>query len=168
LNAKLIKSPYEVSIENMYNLSMLEIGYNGTLVADFKEEVVVILRKNKIRIYFKEIPQSDVLMQYYGNFKIVSVFARDRNNIKIKITRKNISDEVQHITSKWNESTTKYNEYNKSNRYIGSIPSLISYTYKGKKVYKDSRNKAKKESKLSKAHLNKLNRIGSNYGVEKE
>ena len=66
MNIQLIKSPDEVNIDNMHNLSMLEIKYRGTLIADFKEEVVVIIRRNKIKVYFRQIPQSDVLMQYYG------------------------------------------------------------------------------------------------------
>ena len=166
MNIQLIKSPDEVNIDNMHNLSMLEIKYRGTLIADFKEEAVVVIRRNKIKIYFREIPQSDVLMQYYGNFKIVSLFARDRNNRKIKVTRKNTSDELQHIMSKWNESTMKYTEYKRSSRYIGSVPSVISYTYRGKKTYKDSSNRTIKERKLSALHFNKINRFRSNYGVK--
>ena len=166
MNIQLIKSPDEVNIDNMHNLSTLEIKYRGTLIADFKEDIVVIIRRNKIRIYFREIPQSDVLMQYYGNFKIVSLFARDRSNRKIKVTRRNTSDELQHILSKWNRSIMKYTDYKRSSRYIGAVPSVISYTYRGKKTYKDSSNKTIKERKLSRTHFNKLNRIGSNYGVK--
>ena len=166
MNIQLIQSPDEVNIENMHNLSMLEIKYRGSLIADFKEEVIVIIRQNKIKIYFKEVPQSDVLMQYYGNFKIGSLFARDRNNRKIKVTRKYTSDEMQLVLSKWNESTMKYTDYKRSNRYVGSVPSVISYTFRGKIKYKDSNNRSIKERKLSRTYFNKLNKFRSNYGVK--
>ena len=166
MNIQLIKSPDEVNIDNMHNLSTLEIKYRGTLIADFKEEVVVIIKRNRIKIYFRQIPQSDVLMQYYGNFKIVSLFARDRSNRKIKVTRRNTSDELQHKLSKWNRSIMKYTDYKRTNRYVGSVPSVISYTFRGKIKYKDSNNRSIKERKLSRTYFNKLNKFRSNYGVK--
>ena len=68
--------------------------------------------------------------------------------------------------SKWNESTMKYTDYKRSSRYIGAVPSLISYTFRGKKTYKDSSNRTIKERKLTALHFNKINRFRSDYGVK--
>ena len=72
MSLRLIQRINEINIEDIHQLKVLEIDYGGSFIAELQENASVIITRKKIKIYFKEVPQSDVLMKYYGNFRIKS------------------------------------------------------------------------------------------------
>ena len=166
MSLTLIHRVDEINIEDMHKLSMVKINYRGSFVGDFSERARVRIDNKRLFIVFSDVPKGDVLMKYYGNLIITSIRGYDRNNKIVKIRRKKVNDEIGNIKSKWDESKMNYEDYNKSNKYTGSIPTLISYTPAYNKVYKNASGKIIKENKLNQFQYNTLNRFRSNYGVK--
>ena len=141
---------------------MLEMKFRGSLIADFKGRFVSF-KRNSIKVFFANETQGDLLMQYRGNFVLESVTGRDINKKKITLKIKNINDEIQHISEDWNNIKNKYEDFNKSNRYMGSHASTISYTRNGKKIYKDINNRVIPEKEVPISHYRKLKRFRRDY-----
>ena len=165
MSLRLIQRINEINIEDIHQLKVLEIDYKGSFIAELQENASVIITRKKIKIYFKEVPQSDVLMKYYGNFRIKSLKGIKRSGGYVNIRRISRSDVLNQIFSRWDESTMKYTDYNESFSYSGGFKTLISYTKNGKKYYKDKNNKIVKEKDLNIMQLNKFKKIRGNYGT---
>ena len=149
----------EININYTEEPVALEIFYIGSFVGEVLGNTVSGMNNKKIIIVFLTPPE-ETLIRYYGNFKIKSIKAYSKNNKLIKTKKRTITDEIGHITSKWDESTTTYENYNQSNRYIPKTKSIIACTINGNKSYSD-KNGFFGESKLKPNHRNILNRIRS-------
>ena len=156
-----------IEITNAHTLKALEIQYSGTLVADITGNVVSGLNKDKIIILFLDEPQEH-LISYYGNFNISQIKAygiEQKQVYTIPIDINTITDDYIKINSKWEESTTKYEDYNRSNKYIPNQKSLLSFKTNGEQKYYNIKG-AVNTKKVSESDLIKLNRIRGNYGVK--
>lgn len=152
-----------IEINNAHSLKALEIQYSGTIIAEIGGNVVSGMNKNKIIIVFLEDPQ-ELLMTYYGNFNINQVKAYNSKEL-VDIDLNTITDDYSKINSKWEESTTKYEDYNRTNKYISKIKSLLSFKSNGDNRYCNVKGSLS-ENKISKKDLITLNRIRGNYGVK--
>lgn len=160
MDYKFIKYTDGVYVKNLNDISYIEIKYIGSLIADIEHNTYATVKDNVIKIYFRETAQNELLMKYKGNFKIIDLKARNKKNRLIKLTTEYINDEIKNIKSKWNGNEMRYTDYNKHSN-TGTGTSLISYTFNGKKMYKNTRNKKIIESRLPKNHYKKLNSIRS-------
>ena len=148
-----------ISIENYQNLSVLEISYKGFIVGEVLGNTVSGMNNKKIIIGFLSNPE-EVLIKYYGDFTIKSIKAYSKSNKLIKVKRIIESDEVGHILSKWDESTTTYDNYDKTNKYSEKSKSLLSTTLNNVKRYVGVKGEIP-EKKLKLNERNSLNRIRS-------
>ena len=149
----------EINIKYTEEPVALEILYAGSFVGEVLGNTISSMNNKKIIIVFLSPPEK-TLIQYYGNLKIRSIKAYGKKNQTIKVKTMRINDNVNNITSKWNESTTTYENYNQSNKYVPKIKSIISCTINGNKSYSDIGGFGG-EKKLESNQKNILNRIAS-------
>jgi hypothetical protein len=154
----------EINIENAEDMVAIEIKYSGSFVGEVLGNTITGMNNNKIIIGFLS-PPSETLMTYYGNFKIISIKAFDKTKTRVGINKIIITDELGNISSKWSESTTTYENYNQTNKYIPKTKSLIASTLNNEKRYADI-NGSIPENKLKLNDKKMINRIRSNYGVK--
>jgi len=162
---ELIQRKNEINIKRLDTIKILTIEYLGSFVAELQGDAFVIMNEKNITIAFNSVGDSDLLMKYYGNFRIKSLKGIKRSGGSVNIRRISRSDVLNQIFSRWDESTMKYTDYNESFSYSGGFKTLISYTKNGKKYYKDKNNKIVKEKDLNIMQLNKFKKIRGNYGT---
>jgi hypothetical protein len=157
-----------IYLDNCSGHRLIEIKYYGTFIADVvPEDVTIIMNKNTICIMdIGNGFDNQVFMNYYGNLSINGVFYYE-NNYKIPGGVTRYSDEVNRIKSKFDESTSKYEDFNKTNKYIKNVNSLLSYKKFGRTIYLKNNKKYNSTNKsIKKKELNILNRIRSKYVVK--
>ena len=137
---KITQTENTVSLEYSGSVSALDIRYRGNFVGEIHGNTVSGVKEGRMIIAFLEPPQ-DTLMTYEGNFNIISYEAyNDEGLIKGRNIKKT-SDELNKINSKWSISDTKYEDFNKSNRYKKVKKTELTYTRMGKKVKLNHKNK---------------------------
>lgn len=159
MNITLTQTTESLILDNTENISALEISYTGSLVGEVLGNTISGMNKKKIIIAFLSKPD-EIIMTYYGNFSIKSIKGYSKTNKLIKINRRTESDEIGHILSKWDESTTIYDNYDKSNRYIEKSKSLLSTTLNNEIRYIGVKGEIP-EDKLKLNQKRMLNRIRS-------
>ena len=162
----LTKTTDSIILDKTENLSALEISYSGSLVGEILGNTISGMNKKKIVILFLSQPD-DVIMTYYGRFNITKVVAYDKESKPIKISRNTYSDNINSINSKWDLSTTTYENYNKTNKYIGNVKTILSSTLNGEKRYLNKKGEMP-ENKLKSNQASMLNRNRGNYGVKQK
>ena len=121
----------EIYIEYTQAPRYLSIHYKGSFQGEILGDIGNCwVSKNKIIIEFIENPE-EILIKYKGAFRILKSFAYDNEKNKHIVKIKTITDEIQRITSKWDTSTQKYEDYNKSNKYSKSYKTLMYYNKAG-------------------------------------
>ena len=148
MSIKISQYPDKIYLDNCSGQRLIHIEYSGTFVADvLPNEVTIMMDKNKIFIMdIGDGFDNQVFMNYYGNFYIKSIFYyEDGYRIPGVITR--YSDEVDKINSRFDESTSKYEDFNKTNKYIKNIKSLLSYKKGGRVVNITEKKKYNSSSK---------------------
>ena len=137
---KITQTENTINLEYSGSIVALDIRYRGDFVGEIQGNTVSGAKGGRMIIAFLEPPQ-DTLMTYEGNFNIISYLAyNDEGLIKGRSIKK-ISDELNKINSKWSISDTKYEDFNKSNRYKKVKKTELTYTRMGKKVKLNHKNK---------------------------
>ncbi len=137
---KITQTENTIILEYSGSVSALDIRYRGDFVGEIHGNTVSGVKEGRMIIAFLE-PPGDVLMTYEGNFNIISYDAyNDEGVIKSHKLRKE-NDELKRIKSKWSVSDTKYEDFNKSNRYKKVKKTELTYTRMGKKVKLNNKNK---------------------------
>ena len=155
---KLTQTIDSLILDNAEGLAAIEIEYTGSLVGEVLGNTISGISKKKIIIAFLS-PSEESVMNYYGNFKIISIKAYNNSN-PVKITLKVVTDNIDSIKSKWSASTTTYENYNRTNKYIGNQKSILLSRLNGEKRYLDIKGEVA-EDKLKSNQRNILNRIRS-------
>ena len=155
-----------IEISNASSVKALEIDYSGSIIADITGNVISGMNSSKIIILFLDDPQ-ELLMTYNGNFDINQVRAYSKDKELLQIELNTITDNFSAIDSKWDESTTTYENYNRTNKYIPKQKSLLSFKINGEQKYYNPKGEVDTQ-KVSKSDLMKLNRIRGNYGVKQK
>ena len=161
---KLTQTTESLILDNTENISALEISYTGSLVGEVLGNTISGMNKKKIIIAFLSKPE-ELIMTYYGRFNITKITAYNKQSKLVKVSKIIRSDNVNSIESKWDISTTTYENYNKTNKYIGNLNSVISSTLNGEKRYLNKKGEIA-EDKLKSNQKRMLNRIRGNYGVK--
>ena len=161
---KLLQTKNEINVDNLGKIKILIIKYSGSFTAEIIPDAFVSINKKKLTIVFNSTGNNDTLMYYYGNLNIREVKAILKTGGIVKVRKVTKSDIVNKITSKWSTSTMEYTDYNQSLGYSGSQETLISYTYKGDRVYKNYKNEYIENINQTKSK--KLNKIRGNYVVK--
>jgi hypothetical protein len=81
-------------------------------------------------------------MTYEGDFKIITFKAYDENGDEIRqhlVTR--MMDDFKISKSKWSVSDTKYEDFNKTNKYKKIQKTELKYTRMGKEIKLNDKNK---------------------------
>jgi hypothetical protein len=135
MNVKITQYTDRIYLDNCSGQKLIEINYSGSFVGDvIPEGVTVMMNKNKICIMdIGDGFDNQVFMYYYGKLSIKSAFYYE-NDIKTPIGITRNSDEVNRISSKLSESTTKYEDFDKTNKYIKNVKTLLSYRKAGRVI----------------------------------
>ena len=126
----------KIYLDNCSGKKLIEINYSGSFVGDvIPEGVTIMMNKNKICIMdIGKGFDKKVFMNYYGNLVIKNAFYYE-DGVKVPISISRYSDEVNKIYSKWDVSTTKYEKYDKTNKYVKNMKTLLSYKNGGRVVH---------------------------------
>jgi len=154
----------EINIEYTNEPMAMEILYSGTFAGEVLGNTVTGMNNKKIIIVFLSPPE-ETLMIYKGNFNISQIKAYNKNQELIEVNRNIITDDIENIRSKWEESTMKYENYNESNKYYPRIEHIIASTLNDEKRYANVKGNIT-EDKLRGNQKRILNRIRGNYGVK--
>ena len=114
-NMKLFQDFDKVFIQNHEPFQLMIIDFNGSFDGDMVSKGKVIINKNKIILMSVAPDVTGVLFTYIGNLNITKAFAYINNKKNYIITRKE-SDNVNTIGSKWDESTSKYTDFYRTNK----------------------------------------------------
>jgi len=155
----------ELNIEYNEKPVFLTIRYGGSFVGQILGNTKSRLTRSEINIEFKEDIQ-ETIMIYEGELIIYGIFAKNSNLEPIKGNRiKLVNDEIQRSKTKWDESTQKWGDYDKSlNKYYKPVMSIIEYKENDNIKFHEVRDKSllsipSRQNKI-------LNRIRGNYGVK--
>tara|TARA_R100001463_G_scaffold2964_4_gene12293 strand:+ start:801 stop:1313 length:513 start_codon:yes stop_codon:yes gene_type:complete len=134
----------EIFIKNNLNASAIEIRYTGSIVAHCLSQSNIVMSYNKIIILNpkKEI-NAKLLFKYYGNFKIRRIYAYSEGEM-VSGAISHHFDEIENIRSQIDTASFKYEDMNKTNKYIPTSNSIISYELGGKMGYISPRSKGKR------------------------
>ena len=105
-----------VYVENYEPTVLIVIHFNGSFDGDMVSRGLSYVRRNKIYLVLLKEHPDNILFNYSGDFRISKVFAYTSDKRQHWIFTKKASDEVQRITAEWNTSTSKYTDYNRSNK----------------------------------------------------
>ena len=105
----------KIYLENYKPFQIMVIQYNGNFDANMVANGNFILNKNMMFFYAVELDPTNVLFTYDGNFTIKKAYIYKDNKF-IYINTRNESDDVNTIQSTWNESTSKYTDFFRTNR----------------------------------------------------
>ena len=114
-NMKLFQDFDKVFIQNHEPFQLMIIDFSGSFDGDMVSTGNVIINKNKIILLSVEPDVTGVLFAYNGNLNITKAFAYIDNKKNYIVTMKE-SDNVNTIKSKWNESTSKYTDFYRTNK----------------------------------------------------
>ena len=105
----------KIYLENFKPFEIMVIQYTGNFDADMVANGNFILNKDMMFFYGIELDATNVLFTYDGNFIIKKAYIYKDNKL-IYINTRNESDDVNTIQSTWNESTSKYTDFFRTNR----------------------------------------------------
>ena len=105
----------KIYLENFKPFEIMVIQYTGNFDADMVANGNFILNKDMMFFYGIELNATNVLFTYQGNFRIKKAYLYQNNKL-IYINTRNESDDVNTIQSTWNESTSKYTDFFRTNR----------------------------------------------------
>ena len=105
----------KIYLENFKPFEIMVIQYTGNFDADMVANGNFILNKDMMFFYGIELDATNVLFTYEGNFIIKKAYIYKDNKL-IYINTRNESDDVNTIQSTWNESTSKYTDFFRTNR----------------------------------------------------
>ena len=105
----------KIYLENFKPFEIMVIQYTGNFDADMVANGNFILNKDMMFFYGIELDATNVLFTYQGNFRIKKAYLYQNNKL-IYINTRNESDDVNTIQSTWNESTSKYTDFFRTNR----------------------------------------------------
>ena len=134
MNIKIKQYIDEICVENYEDIAYLDIFYHGTFLGEMISDGFVFVRKNRMIITHIELDPSNVLMTYSGNLVIDEIFAYTYDNQKYPVYVSRVVDEIQTIKSTWSDSTTKYEDYNKTNKYVRNVKTTIKRKLGSKKL----------------------------------
>lgn len=112
---KLFQDFDRVFIQNHEPFQLMIIDFSGSFDGDMVSTGNVIINKNKIILMSVEPDVTGVLFTYSGNLNITKAFAYIDNK-KNYIVTKRPSDETHNILAIWNNSTSKYTDFYRSNK----------------------------------------------------
>ena len=112
---KLFQSFDKVFIENFEPFQFMTIHFNGSFDGDMVTDGNMVVKRNVLFLYGINPDRTNVLFTYSGNFTIKKSFAYIGNKSNYIVTRKE-SDDVHTIKSKWDESTSKYTDFYRTNK----------------------------------------------------
>ena len=105
----------KIYLENFKPFEIMVIQYTGNFDADMVANGNFILNRDMMFFYGVELDATNVLFTYDGNFTIKKAYIYKDNKL-IYINTRNESDDVNTIQSTWNESTSKYTDFFRTNR----------------------------------------------------
>ena len=139
----------ELHMEYSTKPVVLDISYSGNIVGELHgDNNVVGINKNRMIIAFTGDIKNH-FMSMTGDFKIKKIKAYDGQKQKIPVTIKRVNDEVQKIQSEWDSSTNKYEEYNKSSKYLNVEESKMTFSINGEKRTINNKGKILKKVKVN-------------------
>ena len=115
-NMKLYQDFDSVYVKNYEPFKLMIIHFKGSFDGQMVSGGISVVNRNSIYILGGDLHPSNILLNYDGNFDIKRVFAYlpDGNRHYIKTNKR--SDQVGKILSKWDDSTSKYEDFKRSNR----------------------------------------------------
>ncbi len=139
----------EIFMSGYAGARLIDIRFNGAFTGDLIPEGHVSMNRNRILISnIKEHTPSDIFMRYAGSLDITKVYVRFKDSsVAVPVIKH--SDEVNRIFGKWSEAETKYEDYNKSFKYLIGGSSLLSYVNKDERFYIKGKNRNNFISSLS-------------------
>lgn len=105
----------KIYLENFKPFEIMVIQYTGNFDADMVANGNFVLNKDMMFFYGIELDATNVLFTYEGNFTIKKAYIYKDSKL-IYINTRNESDDVNTIQSTWNESTSKYTDFFRTNR----------------------------------------------------
>ena len=106
----------EVYLENFKDMVYLDITCEGSFDIQMEADGYVWGNSNRIVVTHITMPQSGLLFTYTGDLRIVQVTMGDVYKQKHFVQNKRITDEVQAIESIWSLDTSRYEDYDQSNK----------------------------------------------------
>ena len=153
----------ELNIETEGIIKSITIRFEGSFVGKILGNTRSKVFRNKINIkYLEDIPE--VIMIYKGNMKIFDVSGTNELNKPIPCSFSLINDEVQRIKAQLDESTQKWEDYNKTNVYYNPMISMIEYIENNVIKYQEARGNRLLSLPLRQRTM--LNKIRGNYGFK--
>tara|TARA_Y100001963_G_C6733344_1_gene425010 strand:- start:96 stop:488 length:393 start_codon:yes stop_codon:yes gene_type:complete len=125
LNMKLIQDFDRVIIENFEPFQYMFMHYNGSFEGNMVANGNVLIRRNILYFYNIKPDETNVLFTYNGNFNIKKTFIYNKNKRNYILTKKE-TDDVGGIKSKWNESTSKYTHFSRTNKYKPYMQTILT------------------------------------------
>jgi len=139
-NITITQTPNELFMEFDGPVYALDIKFDGQIIGEvIGNNNIVGVRNNRMIIVFVG-EQKEHILNYEGNLILKKAIAYTSNNKSLKAKIKIKNDEVQNIKSFWNTSN-KYTDFNKTNRYNRIKKTKMTYTLQGKKIHIDHKNK---------------------------
>ena len=124
----------ELYIEDYEDIAYLDIFYKGTFNGQMVSDGFVFVIRNRIIITHIDLDPSNILMTYSGNLKIQKAYAYTFDKQKHTVGLSRVVDEIQMIESTWDGSNTKYEDYNKTNKYLRKKNTTIKKKLGSKKL----------------------------------
>lgn len=112
---KIYKDFNKLYLENYQPSQVIEIFYNGFFNGNMVASGNIIVTENKIFLINIALDRTNVLFTYDGNFTIKKTYAYIDGQVKI-IRTYSESDDINAIESTWNQTTSKYTDFNRTNR----------------------------------------------------
>ena len=116
MNIKMKQYVNEVYLENFKDMVYLDITCEGSFDIQMEADGYVWGNSNRIVVTHITMPQSGLLFTYTGDLRIVQVTMGDVYKQKHFVQNKRITDEVQAIESIWSLDTSRYEDYDQSNK----------------------------------------------------
>lgn len=164
MKLKLIHTVNNLHLENHEKVSMLKIKFRGSFVAEFPENIAAWVKGDILNIGYREQVGTDLVMTYYGNFRVLSVKAFNEHGVPLKITKTAKSDVVNQISSIWEDCANKYVDYDQTFKHRMPVKTMLILNLYGKKTYRDRNGKIIK--KVNKWQLDNLDKIRGIYGTK--
>ena len=117
MNMNLLQDFDSVYVENYEPIKMLIIEYRGSFDGEMIARTNHVVKDNHIFFFGIGLDSTNILFNYNGNFRIKKVFAYTMEGKKRWVAVKTTSDDVNRILAEWNVSTSKYTDYNRSNKH---------------------------------------------------
>ena len=115
-NMKLYQEFDSVYVKNYEPFKLMVIHFKGSFSGQMVSSGISVVKRNSIYILGVDLDPSKILFNYDGNFDIRRVFAYLPDGKRHYIKTNKRSDYVDKILSKWDDSTSKYEDFRRSNR----------------------------------------------------